>query len=43
MRNERSVYVSRHAVGVVRQRHRSAANDEQVGHDASADQTIAQR
>jgi hypothetical protein len=42
MWNERGVHVSGHPVGVVGERHCGAADDEQVGYDASAYQPVAE-
>jgi len=43
MRNERGVHISGHPVGVVGERHRGAADDEQVRYDAAAHQPVAER
>jgi hypothetical protein len=42
MRHERGVHVSGHPVGVVGERHRGAADDEQVRYDTSAYQPVAE-
>jgi hypothetical protein len=42
MRNERGVHIPGHPVGVVGERHRGAADNEQVCYDTSAYQPVAE-